>query len=135
MRSSDDATVDPPDHQPPVVASSRPVGAGVHVLVVVDEIDMATAPQLHAAAARALRGRPRVLAVDLAGVGFMASRGLHTLLRVHREAAVAGCLVVLVAVPHPVARVIELMGLDGVLVQHDTLDAVLAAEDREQDAE
>lgn len=119
-------SLDPWDAAPSVIASSRSPRPGVHLLVVVDELDMATAPQLRAAARSVLQQPPRVLAVDLAGVWFMASAGLDALLRTHQDAQAVGCRFVLLAVPRAVRRVIDLIGLDGLFVVYDTLCAALA---------
>ena len=127
MSSPDDVRPEAYDLWPSVVASSRPVRPGVHLLVVVDELDMATAPQLRQAAANALAARPRVLAIDLGGVSFVASAGLGALLRIHQRAAAEGCRMVLVSVPDPVRRVIGLIGLAGLFVEHETLEAALVA--------
>ncbi|MGE0299731.1 STAS domain-containing protein [Pseudonocardia sp.] len=118
---------DPWDAGWSVVASSRSPRPGVHLLVVVNELDMATAPQLSAATREILRHPPGVLAVDLAGVLFMASAGLDALLCTREDALAAGCRLVLVAVPRPVRRVIELIGPPDLFAVHDTLAAALAA--------
>jgi anti-anti-sigma factor len=97
------------------------------MLVVVNELDMATAPELSAATREILRRPPRVLAIDLAGVSFMASAGLDALLCTRENALAAGCHLVLVAVPRPVRRVIELIGPHDLFAVHDTLEAALAA--------
>ncbi|MGE3289557.1 MAG: STAS domain-containing protein [Pseudonocardia sp.] len=117
---------DPWDAGRSVVASSRSPSPGVHLLVVVDELDMATAPQLSAATREILRCRPRVLAVDLAGVWFMASAGVDALLSTRQDALAADCRLVLVAVSRPVRRVIELIGSAGLFALHDTLASALA---------
>lgn len=117
----------PWDACPSVVASSRSPQPGVHLLVVVDELDMATAPQLGAAAREVLRSSPRMLAVDLAGVRYLASAGLDALLHAHEGAQEVGCRFVLVAVPRIVFRVIEMVGLTTLFSVHDTLAAALDA--------
>ena len=52
-------------------------------LTVFGELDLATAPQLRDAYARAQHDQPDVILIDLAGVTFIDSTGLHTLLDAH----------------------------------------------------
>lgn len=52
------------------------------VLRVKGDLDMATGPELEAAA---LEGSPHSVALDLAGVGFIDSSGLRGLLRIRQE--------------------------------------------------
>jgi anti-sigma B factor antagonist len=104
-------------------------------LHVTGEVDMATAPRLAAALDTALdpaaapdaisdaapdaisdAERPRRLVVDLAGVGFLDSAGLHVLIDLAARLDPAGCeLAVVCPVGAPPRRVIELTGLAGLL--------------------
>jgi anti-sigma B factor antagonist len=99
------------------------------VLAVGGEIDGLTAPRLRAAIGEAferLDGRP--LVVDLTGVLFLGSPGLHALFD---SASVAGHqrgvepLRVVVDDTRPVIRPIEMVGLDNVLALYDSVDDAL----------
>ncbi|HVK23890.1 MAG TPA: STAS domain-containing protein [Actinokineospora sp.] len=90
------------------------------------EVDMANAGELESvlrAALRDLRGRTRpVLVIDLGRVDFMGSAGLSVLLRV--------CLESPVRLANPTAavqRVLDVGGLNDVLVVHTTVAAALTA--------
>ena len=57
-----------------------------YTMQVAGEIDIATAPEFGRELARLLSHRPPVLRVDLSGVSFMDSSGLHALLIALRTA-------------------------------------------------
>lgn len=84
-----------------------------HVIAVRGEIDISTAPMVSATLEAVLDGRGcGLVAIDLAGVSFMGSAGLHALLgaRCLVEDS-GGRLVVVCADHHPAYRVISLAGL------------------------
>jgi anti-anti-sigma factor len=90
-------------------------GAGISVevtddgvIVVVGDIDMASGPQVEATIVRREDENPLVL--DLAGVGFIDSSGLRSLLGASRRAAVRGSTVVLRSVGPEVSRLLEITG-------------------------
>ncbi|WP_327064922.1 STAS domain-containing protein [Kitasatospora sp. NBC_01250] len=70
---------------------------------------------------------PRVLVVDLAGVGFCDSSGLNLLLKVRMAAVAAGTDFRLAAPSPTVTRLLELTGADTVFSLHPTVRAALAA--------
>ncbi|MFI6130577.1 STAS domain-containing protein [Micromonospora sp. NPDC051141] len=91
-------------------------GAGRVVLMVTGEVDMATADELALALADLLRRRPlHRLLVDLAGVRFLDSSGIRTLLEAAQDAQHRGCHLVLVNTPRNVRRVLEIAGVATVL--------------------
>jgi anti-sigma B factor antagonist len=103
--------------------TTRPAGADV-VVAVHGEIDLYTAPGLHAELDRALAGGPRRLIVDLSGVDFCDSTGANVLLAAHRTAADEGGELVLAA-PRPVVRkILHVTGLDKVFTVVDALECV-----------
>jgi anti-sigma B factor antagonist len=89
------------------------------VVVVHGEIDLATAPQLRDAALRALAVGAGNLHLDLAGVTFMDSAGLHVLLATRRRAHLAGGHLALCGTSRCVDRLLELTGTASVLGRHD----------------
>jgi anti-sigma B factor antagonist len=89
------------------------------VVVVRGEVDLATAPQLRDAALRALAVGAGNLHLDLAGVTFMDSAGLHVLLATRRRAHLAGGHLALCGTSRCVDRLLELTGTASVLGRHD----------------
>ncbi len=86
------------------------------VVVVRGELDLATAPQLEAALLPGLRdGGSAVL--DLRGLEFMDSTGVRVIVAAHHAAQEHGGSLALVRTEPdgPVARVLEISGLDAVL--------------------
>ena len=77
------------------------------------ELDLVTVESLRAA----LDAIPRVgrLVLDLRGLSFIDSSGLHLLVVLHQRAQRDGSQLSLVAPPAPVDRVIQVCGLDTVL--------------------
>lgn len=80
------------------------------VIAVSGEVDIATAPEMHAAVAAAIARCPEggAVAADLTAVTFMDSSGLRALLAGHRLAGEAGVRFVVVADRPPVTRLFEL---------------------------
>ncbi|HET9168796.1 MAG TPA: STAS domain-containing protein [Actinospica sp.] len=79
------------------------------VLTVRGEIDLNTVEQLSDAAWTAFGHRPRALAIDLSGVGFLGVVGLRELVALLEPAAIFGCALS-VRDPSPaVRRVFELL--------------------------
>src|SRR2546423_10753855 len=79
---------------------------GVARVTLEDELDMASAPVLERAVDGAVESARR-LELDLAGVSFMDSTGLRTLLAIRRRLDGTGCDLRLVGVPPPVLRVLD----------------------------
>lgn len=79
------------------------------------ELDLATAPELEASLLPPLEaGEP--VALDLRGLEFMDSTGVRVIVAAHLAAQEhAGTLTVVVVPDGPVARVLEISGLDAVL--------------------
>ena len=81
-------------------------------MVVRGEVDLATAPKLQQALAdRLSHGPPSILRLDLSGVSFMDSTGLHALLVAQRAARLLGGDLVLVAISPQVTRLLEITGI------------------------
>lgn len=97
--------------------------AGVVGLVVTGEIDLASAPELE----RNLRNahvRGRLIVLDLRGVSFCDSTGLHLILRANQRARDEGRRLVIVNGPRQVQRLFALTGVDKQLeIVHDAEEA------------
>jgi anti-sigma B factor antagonist len=115
---------------PKLTLTVRPNGEGV-VLSVGGEVDLATAPQLHAKLMDLLDvGEASSVVVDLTPVGFMDSTGLTVLLAARQHASARGRSVQLVCPEGPVLRVIRLTGVEKVLpVRSSLVEAVGAQPD------
>lgn len=88
-------------------------GPGHVVVSVTGDIDMTTGQAFRDVLMdEATKPSRRRVVVDLAGIGFMASAGLHVLLTVNERVRAAGGSLI-VACPQPVvARVLSLTGVD-----------------------
>jgi anti-sigma B factor antagonist len=115
-----------PDGHRPLDISQRTVD-GTVVVEVAGEVDLATAPELHAAIVTALRAAGNGGCVaDLTAVTFLGSPGLAALLNAaqvaeHRREP----LKIVVDANRPVIRPIEITGLDHVLRLYHTVDEAL----------
>ena len=88
---------------------------GDRLLVLQGELDIATAPEL-VAKLQQLHAHRHSVVLDLEGVTFMDSTGLTTLMDAFRDAQRDGQDFSVRAVSAPVRRVIELAGVEGLLV-------------------
>lgn len=86
------------------------------------ELDLATVNTL-SAALDGIEGAER-LVLDLRGLSFIESTGLHMLVALHRRAERDGFQLTLIAPAAPVDRAIQLCGLDRVLPLVAAADAV-----------
>jgi anti-sigma B factor antagonist len=85
------------------------------VLNVAGEVDVGTAPTLVAALEAALTSWEREIWVDLTGVTFMDSSGLHALMEIRDRLQRDGRRFAVIAPRGPVRRVLELTALDRIL--------------------
>jgi anti-sigma B factor antagonist len=92
--------------------------------VVEGEIDLATASQFRDALLSELVRGGGSLHLNLSGVEFMDTAGIHVLLATRRRAALMGGHVCVVAFSHPVSRICELAG-----VSRDLLASACASEE------
>jgi anti-anti-sigma factor len=82
---------------------------------VTGDLDLETAPQLLAAIEPHLAGGSEPLVLDLSRLSFIDSSGLSALIRINQRMTDAGCGLTIVAPAPPVAKVLEITGLDRVL--------------------
>jgi anti-sigma B factor antagonist len=90
--------------------------AGSVHLTLRGELDLATAPELEQLVTEHLDTGDEVV-VDLRGLEFMDSSGIRVLVAAHARAARVGTRLVIVRPPtgSPVAKIVEVSGLDGEL--------------------
>lgn len=96
------------------------------VLWLEGDVDVVTAPVVNEAIKNALQERPRVLVVELSGVGFLASAGLSELVVGHRLAGERTEFLV-VAPGRATSRPLEAVGLTETFGVFPTLDDALAS--------
>ncbi len=107
-----------------LLLSARP-GRGCTVVEVHGDLDMATAPQLRAGLERLVGAGERQVVMDFAGVGFMDSSGLGTLVVMFKAVREVGGRLCLAAVQPPVLSVLSITSVDQVI---DIYPDVQAAE-------
>jgi len=88
---------------------------GHTALRVTGDLDLETAPQVLAAIEPHLAGGTEPLVLDLSRLTFIDSSGLSALIRVHQRTTDAGRGLAIVPPTPPVAKVLEITGLDEVL--------------------
>ena len=88
---------------------------GHTALRVTGDLDLETAPQLLAAIEPHLAGGSESLLLDLSRLAFIDSSGLSALIRVNQRMTDAGRELTIVSPAPPVAKVLEITGLDAVL--------------------
>ena len=90
--------------------------AGRHAVVTLpEEIDLANAPEVHAGLLDVTKQDPELITADLTGTVFCDSAGIHVITRVHQEAEARGGELRLAVGDSPVARILELTGLDQII--------------------
>lgn len=91
-------------------ASFEKMADGRLCLWATGELDLAAAPVFSEAIASCVLTRPVDLVLDLGGVTFLDSSGLHVLIDGRRIARETGVPLLLRSVPGPVLRVLDLTG-------------------------
>lgn len=92
----------------------EPAWAGYRV-VLIGEVDLTLAGEWSAALATLAEADPADVTVDLSAATFIDSSTLGSLVRLYREVTARGGEVVLTGVGGPVARALQLAGLDLVI--------------------
>jgi stage II sporulation protein AA (anti-sigma F factor antagonist) len=92
------------------------------------EIDISSAPRIHATLTRAVPNAALGLVVDLSAVSYLDSAGIRLLFDVKRELQYhRQCLRLVVPEDAPIQRLVEIVNLGGHVALHRTLTAALAA--------
>ncbi|MGW6504080.1 STAS domain-containing protein [Nonomuraea angiospora] len=99
--------------------------AGVTIIMVSGELDLATADELEELVRRAYRAGDEVV-MDLAGTSFMDCTGLNALLRLRLEIVRDDGTLRLAGLQREPLRVLRLSGMDRWLPTHDNLEQALA---------
>jgi anti-anti-sigma factor len=89
--------------------------AAAHVLRVVGELDIATAPILRTAVTEVLSARPARVVLDLSHVRFLGSAGLAALLDAVQRGERYGVVVCVSAASRAVNRILQLTGVSELL--------------------
>ena len=106
--------------------SDRKVDDDTHVVAVVGEIDLFTAPEFKQRMSELIdAGRSR-LVVDLSGTTFIDSSSLGVLIGAHRRLKLRGGTLVVVCDDEAIAKTFKITGLDGVFTLAPTIEAALA---------
>jgi anti-sigma B factor antagonist len=103
------------------------------MLTVTGELDLVSSPLLERELGRAYGSDADLIALDLRGLEFMDSTGLHLLVRAQRRAEQAGRRLALIKGSEQVQRVLELTGV-GDLVRIVASPEELLEGDRASDA-
>lgn len=101
------------------------LGGHVHVVTVVGELDVATAPELREELDRIAARGGRETVVDLLAVSFVDSTALGILVEASRKLKARGGSLRIVCDDRRIARIMEITGLDRVLRVHATLREAL----------
>ncbi len=89
---------------------------GRHAVVTMpEEIDLANAPAVRSALLALTDQAPELITADLTGTTFCDSAGVHAITRVHQRAVARGGELRLAVGDSPVARILELTGLDQII--------------------
>ena len=110
--------------------SSAYLGANAHVVTVTGELDVYTAPDLRKALGEAVGEGAMDVVVDLLNVPFVDSMGLGVLVESSKSLKGKGGVLRIVCDDRRIARILEITGLDRVLVLHSTLRDALESLER-----
>jgi anti-anti-sigma factor len=98
------------------------------ILIVAGEIDLATAPELIAAAITLISQQARGIVVDIDGVSFMDSSGLLAISTIHKACEARGCDFALEGPRPQPQRLLEVSGLELLAGERSRSRAPAAAE-------
>jgi anti-sigma B factor antagonist len=110
---------------PRLSVSHRELDAGVRVVAVEGEVDLASAPVLKSALLELVADEPRRLVLDLSQVGYMDSTGLGVLVGIQRRLT-DDAVIAVAGARRAVTAVFELTGLDRTFELFADVDAAVA---------
>lgn len=102
--------------RPPEFSCFASLDHGEAVVAVTGELDMSTAPELSRSLAGVLEQRPQRVTLELGGLAFIDSTGLTLLVRTSNDLKQHEGDLRLAHPTPPIRRVLEIVGLDGLLV-------------------
>jgi anti-anti-sigma factor len=102
------------DHPRPLVVRSMRHG-DAQIVELVGELDIEGSPQSRRELARACAAGRRTIVLDLGGLTFMDSCGVHMIIEAHEHLSADGRELVIVRAPGQVRRILDLCGLTPVL--------------------
>jgi anti-sigma B factor antagonist len=97
--------------QPVLRASTSSLGT-VQTVTVSGEMDISTVPQVSTLLDRAISVRPEILVLDLSGVDFCDSSGIHAVVKTHHRAESARISFRVIPPAGPARRVFEICSID-----------------------
>jgi anti-sigma B factor antagonist len=106
------------------VVDSQSTGRAV-TLVLTGELDLMSSPLLEEALERAYETNPQLILVDLRGLEFMDSTGLHRLVSAQQRAIQAGRRFGIVRGGEQVQRLFDLTGIADLLTMADSPEELL----------
>jgi anti-anti-sigma factor len=115
--------------RPEFTLTSAYLGGHVHVVTVSGELDVATVPGLGDELARVLNEGANEVVVDLLAVPFVDSVALGLLVETSRRMDARGGIFRIVCDDRRIVRIIEITGLNRVLLCHPTLREALESID------
>jgi anti-anti-sigma factor len=90
-------------------------GSEAHTIALAGEADLLGSPKIEAALEEACSGESRLVVIDLRGLTFIDSSGLHTLITGHELCRARGQELRIIPGPANVQRLFELTGMKDVL--------------------
>lgn len=99
--------------------------AGAIIIRPLGDIDLSRSPVLREALKKELAAKPRKLVIELAGVSYMDSSGVATLVEAMQIARKTGIALALCALTLRVRSIFEIARLEQVFTIHDDLDAAI----------
>jgi anti-sigma B factor antagonist len=109
------------------IRHERDATAGDEVVAPQGEIDISNQKILDEVLADALQRQPRRLVIDLAGVIYLDSAGVSSLLRAGHRLAQQGGQLALVGGERFTRRLLQMTGIDRIFPYYDTLEAALGS--------
>ena len=103
----------------------RRLNADTHVVGVLGEIDLFTAPEFKQRVAAPIDAGVRSVIVDLTETTFIDSSSLGVLIGAHRRLKARGGALTIVCAEESIAKTFRITGLDGVFRIVSTLDAAV----------
>jgi anti-anti-sigma factor len=103
----------------------RDAPAGVVLLTLEGELDLAAAPAMRGRLESARAEGARAVVLDFSAVTFVDSAALHELLLGHQRLQAGGAQLLVAGAARPVARLLELTGSAGVLTLVPTVEQAL----------